>query len=1386
MIDTALLRRWPVRWVAPVLLALFGVLAALGHHGFRAGQLLDSLWTERERNLTERLSVEQMRLEVQGGMDNGVQLRRLVTGLALHEGLDHAFLIASDGVVQASLSRLDSGRLLSDLDSPVAQELARRQLPPGQGISVWPDRDSDRLWARAPLTDGRALAVAVDLQRVREALLFDVRRDSLLVGLLVLCLAAVLAWLLHLIWFRRSAQLVSQLDRIAGGDLSVRVGTSGSDEIAQIGRAIDDMVERRAEAEAEAGRMLGIVNRSPVVVIEWRNEPGWPVSFVSEAVGQWGYSPQDLLRGRYNYNELFHPDDVQRVNEEISGYFEHGPDVYRQEYRLRRADGDWAYVIDDTTLTRDRGGQVIGISGMLMDVTAQRLAEAEARLQTDRVARFYALPFIGMAMTDPQSRRWLQVNDRLCEILGYSRERLLSLSWVEITHPDDLQGNLTLFDDLLANERQHYQMAKRFIRGDGQVVHTEIDVRARRLPDGTVSEIYTTIQDITERIRAEAEVRRLGAMADNANDALLLTVDNRIEDCNPAALRLFGYPDKASLVDRAPADLSPLEQADGEYSEDAARRRLAEALAGRPQQFEWLHRRKDGAVFEAEVSLNRFQLADGRHAVIGVVRDISQRKRQDARLRASEAQLREAQRIGRMGSWVFDLLSGQVTWSDETYRIQGMDPAREDASFARFLSLIHPEDRARVEETYRESVDMGKPYETRYRIVLGDGRIRHLHVRGETEYANGQALRTVGMVLDETELVEAQAERDRLVAVLENTSDIVSMADPQGRVIYFNQAGYRLMGLHPDEPLEGAMARVHPPWAFRKVAEEGIPVALRGELWLGDTAVYNAQGQEVPMSQLIGVQKDDVGQVRFLWTILRDVSQLKATQAALSLERERLAEAQTVASIGSWSVDLPQGRVTWSDGNFHALGLDPQRIVPSIEAYLSVVHPEDLPRVRDHCDGTVAWNPANENEVRRIEHRIVTSRGVRYVEERARAQKNDQGEIVRLYGTTMDVTERVEAARALEETKAMLEQGETQARMGSWVYDSDTRELHWSRQMFTNMGMPWAPMPPSIDEYCARIHPDDVGPVRVAINLLLAGQDVPEVRFRIHPDLGPVRWMRRVVQKIERSAEGKGPSYVGTLLDVTDAVEAEERLRAINEELEKRVVERTQQLQEANRDLEAFTYTVSHDLKAPLRGIDGYSQLLMEDYGGKLGVEGQMFVERIRRGVSQMGELIADLLNYSRMERRTMEPQAMAIVPMVDKVLRDYGDELAALGGEVQRQLQPVTLKVDREGMAVVLRNLIGNAIKFTRDRPKPLIEVGSRVDTDHCLLWVRDNGVGFDMQYHDRIFGIFQRLHRAEDYPGTGVGLALVAKAVQRMGGRVWAESRPGEGATFFMEFPR
>ena len=267
---------------------------------------------------------------------------------------------------------------------------------------------------------------------------------------------------------------------------------------------------------------------------------------------------------------------------------------------------------------------------------------------------------------------------------------------------------------------------------------------------------------------------------------------------------------------------------------------------------------------------------------------------------------------------------------------------------------------------------------------------------------------------------------------------------------------------------------------------------------------------------------------------------------------------------------------------------------------------------------------------------------------------------------------------------------------------------------------------------------------------------------------------------------GGGWRWRGTLLDITALQQAKTELERTNAELETRVRERTQQLSLVNRELEAFTYTVSHDLKAPLRGIDGYSQLLAEEYALQLGETGQGYVARVRRGVQQMGALIADLLDYSRMERRAMDIQPLDLMPLIRRVLEENSADIERTGARVNVSVAPLVLRLDREGLAVALRNLVSNALKFTKPNETPLLDIGSSESEAGHVLWVRDQGVGFDMKYHDRIFGIFQRLQRSEDYAGTGVGLALVAKAVQRMGGRVWAESQPGQGATFFMEFPR
>lgn len=274
--------------------------------------------------------------------------------------------------------------------------------------------------------------------------------------------------------------------------------------------------------------------------------------------------------------------------------------------------------------------------------------------------------------------------------------------------------------------------------------------------------------------------------------------------------------------------------------------------------------------------------------------------------------------------------------------------------------------------------------------------------------------------------------------------------------------------------------------------------------------------------------------------------------------------------------------------------------------------------------------------------------------------------------------------------------------------------------------------------------------------------------------------------------EGQVLFRAATFEDISERRRVEEEIHQLTCHLEQRVVERTaeleaanRELEAANRELEAFSYSVSHDLKAPLRGIDGYSHLLEEAWRGRGNDEEVGFLRSIRQGVAQMQQLIDDLLAYSRLARRRLDVTAVDLSTLVANICAEYAQDFAEHGIILHSSVPSIDVRGDRGALATVLRNLVDNAVKFSRHARSPAIEIGAGRDAATVTLFVRDNGIGFDMRFSQRIFAMFSRLQRAEDYPGSGVGLALVSKAVQRMGGRVWAESQPGQGATFFVEIP-
>lgn len=298
---------------------------------------------------------------------------------------------------------------------------------------------------------------------------------------------------------------------------------------------------------------------------------------------------------------------------------------------------------------------------------------------------------------------------------------------------------------------------------------------------------------------------------------------------------------------------------------------------------------------------------------------------------------------------------------------------------------------------------------------------------------------------------------------------------------------------------------------------------------------------------------------------------------------------------------------------------------------------------------------------------------------------------------------------------------------------------------------------------------------------VLARRDVLEIlEESIHTKHHGARFLRtRKTALLDQKGE---PQYLlGVSEDITERKRAEESVRQLNANLQMQ----SAQLQAANKELEAFSYSVSHDMRAPLRSIDGFSQALLEDYADKLDEEGKDYLQRVRASTQRMGELIDDMLNLSRVTRSEMRREPVDLTGMAQALAAEL--QKSAPDREVEFVIADgLTAQGDARLLRIVMDNLLGNAWKYTSKHPRACIEFGFAQNNGQSAYFVRDDGAGFDMAYADKLFGVFQRLHRQTEFSGTGVGLATVQRIMHRHGGQVWADAQVDKGATFYFTVER
>jgi PAS domain S-box-containing protein len=389
--------------------------------------------------------------------------------------------------------------------------------------------------------------------------------------------------------------------------------------------------------------------------------------------------------------------------------------------------------------------------------------------------------------------------------------------------------------------------------------------------------------------------------------------------------------------------------------------------------------------------------------------------------------------------------------------------------------------------------------------------------------------------------------------------------------------------------------------------------------------------------------------------------------------------------------------------------------------------------------------------------------------------KDTDGNFVGSVAVNSDITEKKRIEEKIKESEERYELAQRAAGIGSWDWNISTGELIWSDKIEVMFGFRKGHFNKTYDAFIECIHPDDRQLVIDSVDECLKNNKEYDIDHRIVWPDGSIHWVRETGDVI-RNKSKKPIRMVGIVQDITHKKETEEKIKKLNEDLFRYSLELTA----INKELEAFSYSVSHDLRAPLRSIDGFGEALLEEYSDKLDDVGRDYLHRVRNATQKMGRIIDDLLKLSRITRSPVNHDLVNLTDLSQSIVNELqsNDSKRKVTIHIEKNLTAVA---DKDLMYIALENLIGNAWKFTSKKQHAIIKIGKTTNKNKTVFFIRDNGAGFDMKYAKKLFVPFQRLHSDSEFPGIGIGLGIVNRVIHRHGGEIWAKGKKDQGATFY-----